>query len=463
MKRLVIFTLVLLSSCGGITVKKDFVKLKQKAQCQTGHEVNWHDIDKKEIPTPNIAAEVLAGGCAPGEQTSFSRQQAIGYALEHNIELQAHFEDLGIAKADLKQAGLFTNPQVHLLFKFPTFSLLPVEKPFVNRHTKIDFESTMQISDFWKVPVRKKIAYDDLEIMTFTIMHLIIEIATRTKLAYDTCLYAQARLCLLEQIYGRISEMRNRINYRQGFGFESDLDRYLIDMKVGKWQSMIIEQKAQLRSAFADLRTVMGLHISTQSILLADCLDYAQNPVASVECLEKLGLEYRAGLQIAQLSIIKSEHELSLQKRKVFDDVRLGVSFERDFVQAKGVGGAFGMSLPIFDQNYAQITRARFMIKKAKKTYKLEKRIMLDQIYHGHEQLEGLAQEVDVYKQSIMPASQKAIAYSEKYLKTMQQNILILLETHIANFEVQEALLNKNYAMAHAYAHLEKSIGKILA
>ena len=101
--------------------------------------------------------------------------------------------------------------------------------------------------------------------------------------------------------------------------------------------------------------------------------------------------------------------------------------------------------------------------KQAKKALKAEKRHMLNQIYSGHEQLNGLQERLDVYKTSIIQSSEHAIDYSNKFFNRMQQNMTILLESHITWYEVREAMLTKNYEMAKMYAHLEKTIGKIIS
>lgn len=464
MKRLSILSILLLSSCRPIHIKHDFAKLQNRAEKQLGYPIaDWKDINKKRIPKAEKTGQPYIELPNQIDEACFSRQQAIGFALKNNFELIAAFEDLGIAKSDLVQAGLFTNPEVNFLAKYPVFNLLPQEKGIVNRHTKIDLDATMQLADFWQIPIKKKVAHDNLEIMIFTIIHLIVEISVQTKFAYDTCLYREARLYLTEQIYAKFLDFLDRTIYRQEFGLENDYDRYLAEIKVAEWQAKIIEQKRELRASYANLRNLMGVKISSEKFYLTDRLTYAQGSIPCIETLETHGMSSRPALQIKYLNIKKAQDELTLQNRKIINDFRFGIAYERDAIEGQEVGTGLHMQLPFFDPNYAQIARARFELKKANKVYKAEKRYMIDQIYQHYEHLNGLQGEVDIYTQSVLPAIEKTFDYAETFFNRMQFDMMGTLKSIINFYKAQEAILVRNYEMAKEYAQLEKTIGKIIS
>ena len=435
---LFILLLLLVSGCRRVKVDKEFAHIKQKAKEQTHSEIQWHTADK----APACLTE------------SLSRQRAIGVALENNMELQAIFEDLGIAKADLVQAGFFTNPHIDSLFKFPGSS--------TTQKAQVEILGSMNLSDFWQVPIKSSIACSDLEIMSFTILRLIMETTIQVKIAYDTCLYKQELLSITHTILLKVKELRERITYRQTFGYQSDLDRYFADSVVGKWETKVIQQKAELKVAYTHLRRLLGITVSSESLLLTNALTYEQMALPSINTLEQIGQKNRTTLQISQLKIQKAQHELSLQKARVMDNVTFGFTYERDFDRSKGWGPAIGFDLPLFDQKLAQISRAKFFINKTKKAYKAEMQRMQEEIYQAYAIAQALKDEIAVYQETIIPASKKGIDYSNRYFNRMQLNMIVLLETQLSLYEVQENRLNKQYHLALTIAELERSIGKIL-
>jgi outer membrane protein, heavy metal efflux system len=440
MKRLlIVLILLLISGCRRPNVDREFAQLKQRAQEQTHSTIKWNKTDERLIKDITV---------------SISRKQAVSTALENNMELQAAFEDLGIAKADLVQAGFFSNPHIDTLFRLPDSK---------KTEAQIEVAGSMNIADFWLVPMRTALASSDLKIMSFALLRLIIETTTAVKMAYDTCLYQQELTLLTQNILHKVQELRERIAYRQQFGYESDLNRYYAIVMAGKWETRLIEQKAQLKIAYAHLRRLLSINVSSESIALTDSLTYEKLNMPSVSALEAIGQKNRTPLQISQLEIEKAHRELSLQKARIMNKVNFGFCYERDFEGSRGWGPTIGFDLPLFDQNLAQISRAKFLIHKAKKAYKAEKLRMLDEIYHSYEHAQALKQEIIIFKETMIPASEKGITYSNKFFNRMQLNMLILLEAQVALYEIQEMHLNKQYQLALTFAQLERSIGKVLS
>ena len=53
-------------------------------------------------------------------QRELTADRAVQVALLNNRELQARFEEIGIAQADVIEAGLLSNPNFAASFRFPT-------------------------------------------------------------------------------------------------------------------------------------------------------------------------------------------------------------------------------------------------------------------------------------------------------------------------------------------------------
>src|SRR5882757_6975542 len=91
--------------------------------------------------------------------TTLSRESAVQIALLNNRSLQATFEDVGVAQADLVQAGLLKNPVFDIDFKF----IQGGGKPHVEAAVSEDFLTILQM------PLRKKIAETNLRITTLRV------------------------------------------------------------------------------------------------------------------------------------------------------------------------------------------------------------------------------------------------------------------------------------------------------
>ena len=75
--------------------------------------------------------------------------RAVQVALLNNRELQARFEEIGIAQADVIQAGLITNPNFSANFRFPDRS---------PSGTNIEYSIAQNFLELLVLPLRKRIA-----------------------------------------------------------------------------------------------------------------------------------------------------------------------------------------------------------------------------------------------------------------------------------------------------------------
>ncbi len=95
----------MVSLCGCIRVNTSpqpvFEEVQQDISRRTGHTICW-DSCSNESDFKNCIEEVLDG--------ELTADLAVYVALLNNRQLQATYENLGIAKAQLVQAGLLKNP-----------------------------------------------------------------------------------------------------------------------------------------------------------------------------------------------------------------------------------------------------------------------------------------------------------------------------------------------------------------
>ncbi len=140
----VILLSMYLVGCHKIKVDPEFSKLKKQTHDRLSEPISMaSDYGEQIVENPDIEAALMHG---------LSREEAVRIALMNNPGLRAEFENLGIAKSDLAQAGLYTNPSINSVFYFPTREGLPG-----TAQTNIEANAVFRLSDLWQVPLSKKI------------------------------------------------------------------------------------------------------------------------------------------------------------------------------------------------------------------------------------------------------------------------------------------------------------------
>lgn len=429
--------ILVLPQCSSIRPKKTFEPIQTQAKKRINVAPQW--MDRQSLYSTTLHIQDL------------SLQEAIAIGLQHNPSLQAHFEEIGIRKSDLIQAGFYRNPNVESIFRIP-----PKEG---DSQTNIEIYANVMLSDLWQVPLRKKVAQHNLEIKTHEIMSDILLTRKNIQRAYLHCQYQQEYLALVKEITAVVQDIKERIEYRYQFGYNTKLDRYFSLSKLAEWQSKIIDTETMLHTAYTTLYQILGIPISSQKISLRDSISMPLINVSQEE-LEHYAMISHPYVLIEQSKISKAKADVSYEKSRVIDNVKLGIAYERDFdKKVSGVGPFFGINIPLFNTNYGNIERAKFEIKQAEKSLIAQQRMIFANISNQFSLYNSYLKQIEHYNKLVIPPVIKAIEFSKEFFDKMQMSMIVFLETQINLFQSKIKLLDLTYKASQEYIELEFNVG----
>lgn len=439
--------LLLISGCYKVNIESEFETLQKKTNKVTESQIILDNVLHEDLSDiPSIKNKVNEG---------LSKQEAISIALLNNPKLQADFENLGIAKADLVQAGLYTNPSISSVFRFPTKSQGPG-----TAQTNIESIASFRLSDLWHVPLSRHVKEDILEMVSLRILSTILTIISETKIAYDSCLKAELQLNNIKNLIKVTKDLRDEIYYRQNYGYGTDLDKFNADSLVSFLDVELQQLQADKLFSYIHLKKLLGIDPSTITIKLIDSLKNNLD-LPSIKILEEYALKSRPDIQIARMKIKQYKHTLTLEKSKIFKDIDIGIAYKQDFDKPfRGWGPYINFSLPVFDINSAHIAKAQFFLKQSEKELIEAKINIKEEIRKPYEILKALKQEIAYYKNVILPLNKKSIEYSYTYAKTMQLNMITAIESKIKFYKTKMELIDKYFHANKEFAQLERAVGK---
>ncbi|HEB41951.1 MAG TPA: TolC family protein [Candidatus Dependentiae bacterium] len=429
--------ILLLPQCGRQNIKKTFQPVQEESKRRINVEPRW-----TKAPARLQVAAALDKG--------ITLQDAIMLGINHNPTLQAQFEEIGISQSDLIQAGFYSNPNLSTIFNIP-------KKDTVQ--TDISVVANFVLSDLWQVPLRKKMSQDSLEIKTYEIIDEVLQLRRTIQQQYLTCLYNSEYLQLVKEITAVIKNIKERIDYRYQFGYNSDLDKYFASTKVAEWQAKIIEAETELRKSYLALHELLGSYILPTTIKLLDSIHLSYRAI-SQENLESFALSSHPLILVGQARIDRAQHTISYEKSRIVDDVTLGIAYGRDFEKGvAGVGPSFGINIPLFNTNYGNIERAKFEYKLAEKELFAQEQMILRNIITHYIAYKSYLKQIELYNKNIIPSVGQAIEFSKKFFDRMQMNMIVFLETQIDLFQNKIMLLDLKRKAAFEYSELELAVG----
>ncbi len=345
-------SLVFLSGCTTVSLNAGFSDISALVEERGGLRVFWNngtDLDKE-------ATEKL-GSLLKNKLTA---DDAVQIALLNNRELQAGYSDLGVAQADLVQAGLLSNPIFDGAMRWPTPG---GGKP------ELELAVVMNFLDILYLPLRKRVAAARFEEAKTRVSGMVLDFAGRVRATF-----------ISHQTDEQMLELRQTIV--QGLNASFDVTRRLheagniTDLDLARERALLEAGKLALGSAEViarqsreELNVLMGLWGRQTEWQIAGRLPEMPREPIPTEDIERIALQRSVDLLNARQRVISAGEQLGLNRATaLIPESHMGALGERSD-GAWELGPVLEFPIPIFDQGQARTGRAAAELRRAHQEY----------------------------------------------------------------------------------------------
>lgn len=435
----IFFFTLLLAGCSRIPPAND-ICVSSLVKTRIDQDVFWNQGACASDKFKCIAHQLL--------QQELTADSVIQIALLNNPEIQATFEELGIAHADLVEAGLLSNPVFDFTARFPNKA---------GFKTDIEYSITASFLDLFLIPLRKRIAEAEFEAAKFRVSNAILDLAFEVQEVYYELQAAQSQLKYIHGI-AEISSIQGEIASRQlTVDNIFKLDFQLIEANSLEAELEIDRVQADIIHLREKLTKLLGLCADTQLNIpdnLPD-LDYQGFPI---ECLEAVAFRERLDLQAARWEVIRISRMLGIKQWWVYTQGRLGISSELEPEGFTVFGPAISGAIPIFNWGQAARQRLYAELRQAQdRLAALEIRI-LSEVRESHKLLMRYLDAINKY-QRLIPLQGKILESSEELYNVMGFGVNRLLDNKRQEFQVYNnyILSLRNYWITRV--ELDRALG----
>ena len=402
---------LLVTECATVNPQKDFDAVSFSSQMKTGYTVTWQQTPEDKTQTQRAVEELRMDGV--------TQEEAVRIALMNNRDLQAKFEFLGIARADVVQAGLFSNPSIGALFEFPTKGAFGVGP---------DIDFLFSLSDLWNVPIRQEIASFDAQRVTLQVIAEILKTAAEARNAFDEVLFQQALYEFTQSNIKLFESAFDKTKFYYQSGLVNDLDLSLAESSLYEEKLALAKVEADLKSARVELVRQLGLDPLESIIKTQGKLPETQTVSLTPNEAWNYAYDNRADLKISRFQIEQSKWVLKLQKARIYGDVNLGGNYTRELDGAKTYGPLLSFQIPIFDQNQAGIARAQYQLRQAEKKLAAAETTAQEEILRLIHELKFQHNNATLLRDKVLVLNRKTEEYVQKFFKAMQINAFSIIE-----------------------------------
>lgn len=371
---------------------------------------------------------------------------AVQLALLNNLSLQATYQDLGIAQADLVQAGLLKNP------------VLTVERRFAGQAAEVDV-----VQDFLElltIPLRKKIAAAQFEAAKRRVGQAVVDLAADAQSAYYTLQGSEQMLEMRQSVAEATSAAAEASKRIHDAGNSTDLE-FRNDQKLA------LQAKLDLAAAEAEvvldrerLNVLMGLWGPQTRWTIGNHLPGLPTEEPKGEGLETLAIRQRLDLAASRQEVEVAARSLGFtDATRFFSEITFAVHYEHEIEARHSTGPALNFTVPLFDQGQAAVARGSALLQQSQLRYAAAAVEARSAVRSAYARLITARQRAEYYRREVLPLQaqileQTQLQYNGMFLGPIQ--LLQAKQTQIdAGREYIETL--RTYWMART--DLEKAVG----
>ncbi len=462
------FIFASLPGCAQVKPQMEFARARVLIAETTGIDTAY-DPDMP-LPTEEELDTILADG--------LTLDFCVRLALLNNRNLHAEFMSIGIAKADWVQSGLLSNPSLAFSAQFPEGG----------GRSNIQASIAQNIVDLWQIPKRKAVAQAELEKTILQIARIAGVLATETKVGYFLTVAAEESLAITRQNLELVRKSYEAVKAHREAGTASMLDENLARGRVLSSDLAVRNARLSMANAKRRLARTLSLARNVDDLVLADSLPGKISEPPSTEELIDLARRSRLDLRAMQMAIEASAARLGLERLKVFPDISIGPFGERGerraFSGRSGqslaerrsdrqaarreeinaiLGPALVMTLPIFDQNQAQIATAAYLYQQELKAYEGAYLRIAQNIRIAADRAETARNNAAYYVSQLVPQAEQNLKFATASYSTGQTSILTLLEAQRLLLEARRGYIAVRLEASTAFSELEQTVGLPLA
>ncbi|MFP5239830.1 MAG: TolC family protein [Acidobacteriota bacterium] len=427
--------------CARVQPERSFGKVSDIAQARLDQRPLWVRTAEDGAAVQAEVQAILSRGV--------TQRDAVRLALVNNPGVQARFEEIGAAQADVVQAGLPRNPSLSILFGFPLFSGGPL--------ASLAAQAAISISDLAEIKDRTAKAQAELEREVLLVGHEAMTAAREARLAWLELAYARRAEKLASDVAAQAGKLSAASRQYRSFGLADDTRVAALEAGAARAGLEVAGLRARAGVAKARLFRVMGL-AEGQDFDIAGQVPEEPVPLPDPAQAVRYAQDNNLKVQAARYAIQAARSGAELEKVRWLKDFEVGAGYDYDIEGNRTMGPGASLKLPLFDQNQAQRAKAAFRLRQAERLAQEAGAEAREEALRALEDA-GLAKaRAEALAAHVLPPAGRAAAWAGKYAQAMQISDLTALEAQLellktrlehnrALLEEQEALIRLEYAL----------------
>ena len=381
-------------------------------------------------------------------EDGLTSQEAVTIALWNSPSFQATLADLGIARADVAEAGLLRNPIFSLLFPWGPKQL----------------EWTLQFpfDVLWQRPRRVAAAQLNAQAVGERLVWDALTLVAQARTAHAEAVIADRRLQLTIEITDLVQRLTGITEARLRAGDISELEARSARTDAARVQVVRRAVEHDRNLARLTLAATIGLDLGAEQLrpVPSEGVDAA---ACGTEAARLEGaVASRPDVRAAEIGIEAAAQRARWERSRIV--TLLGI------LDANGqgdegfeLGPGVGLDVPLFSRNQGGIGRADAEIERASRQYAVVRAQVVSDVRSATVRVQQAEQAISAWRSEIVPSLEVEQRQAESAYQAGEIPLFMLLDVSRRLVDGRTRLLDAEADLQRATIALERSIGRSCA
>jgi len=433
-----------LSACATVQPDARLAHVRDLAGERLNQNVTWTRSAQQEQLVKSAVQRLL--------QQELTADSAVQIALLNNRELQATYASLGIAQADLVEAGLLDNPVFSVVWYHGDAGSSP-ELSIIQ-----DFIGLLSLS------ARKKIGEAGAERVTFEVAGRIVEVAAEVQAQYYTVVGDAQALELAQQVVSATEAAAELAERQRAAGNLSRRDQALQQAFYAQTLLDVAQAQVHLTADREKLNRMLGLWGADTRWRIPDHLSAVPPDLPGLTDIEARAISHRLDLAAAKKQAESAAQALSLTRQfRYLGPLGIGIAYKREPGGDKFVGPALELGLPIFNQSQARVARAEAELERSQQQVAALAVDIRSQAREASARVAAAHQVLSHYRSVLLPLQETIVSETQKQYNGMLVGVYDLLLSKQAQVQTARQYVTATRDFWLAWSDLERAVGTRVA
>lgn len=409
-RSLVLGVSVLVTGCATVPKDAGFSDVQEQVRQRGGYQVRWHTGGTEDQAIEQQINAMLQDG--------INADKAVQIALLNNPRLQATYEDLGVAQANLVQAGLLSNPLFHGQVTYGRDEDV----------TNFDVGVSLSFLRVFTIPLRKKLAGAEFDGAKLSVAAAVLDLAGAVREAFYRAQATAQTKDMMEQVVASTAAALYAAQRLREAGNITDLR--LANQQALHHEARLLLATAEmaLQQTRERLNVLMGFWGQDTQWRIAGNLPGLPAQPIDAKHVENRAIERSLDLEMArqQLAAIATRLGLDTNMRLV-PELDLGYVLERDDGEYED-GISLGLQIPIFDVGQARLAAGRAEFRRAQQQFLAKAIEVRSAARMARESVTTARAQTQHLEQVLLPLSQRIVNGTLLEYNAMQVGVFRLLQ-----------------------------------